>query len=427
MKFAWHRKPTVKGVFFDDFSQGIRGDVWRALNEKWASQNNNGYAEENCLFTTDEGEVAKAGGTGGIVAIRSEGDFAPEGRQRRGGGIVTKRLFGAGLYEVRMKVAPRAGQCSAAWTYFNDWAKEYAARRYSEIDIEMPHGGDWRKFSGTTYENYLDGAHKNSVSETVNCPPLNDGNWHVFAFEWRTDRENGDEGVVWYLDGEPVLVLKDAVPKYSATFWVASLFQDAIAWLGDPQFETAYLYIDWVRITEYCDPVLEGSAEKESMLPYTGINRKGALPENEYLADADFSRPPRRNNFKGREIVSWRTESAEIGEGKLVLRAGGSARQRVTSQYGGFSFEVSAEIESGDAEIFLACYRGAANCEEPKLFFLGNSEALALRGAEKKKTVLRIPKGETEHIEFVVHSGGGAVLRRCSLKLVSKKKGGNGE
>ena len=423
MRHAWHKAPAVKGVFFDDFSQGIRGDVWRALNERWASQNNNGYAEENCLYTTDEREVAKAGGTGGIVVIRSNGDFAPDGRQRQGGGIVTKRLFGAGLYEVRMKVAPRAGQCSAAWTYFNDWAKEYAARRYSEIDIEMPHGGDWRKFSGTTYENYLDGAHKNSRSETVACPPLNDGAWHVFAFEWRTDRANGDEGVVWYLDGKPVLFLKEAVPGYTATFWVASLFQDAIAWLGDPQFETAYLYLDWVRITEYCDPVLEGNAEKESKLLYTGVALKErALPENEYLADADFSRPPRRKNFKGREIVSWRTEGAHIDGERLVLSAGGSARQRVTSQYGGFAFEVSAESESGDAEIVLAYYKGAANCEEPQLVFLGNSEeTLTLRGAERKSVVFRIPEGETEHLEFIVRSGGGAVLRRCGLKLVSKK------
>ena len=153
---GWNFPPEIKSVFYDDFSSGIRTDVWRALNEKWQSQKNNGYSNDNCLFTVDPEKVKAAGATGGLVIIRSNGDFSddPE-RKRQGGGLVTKRLFGAGLYEVRLKVVPRVGQCSAAWTYYNNWSQNYAEREYSEIDIEAPHGGDYRKYSGTTYKNYM--------------------------------------------------------------------------------------------------------------------------------------------------------------------------------------------------------------------------------------------------------------------------------
>lgn len=184
------------------------------------------------------------------------------------------------------------------WTYYNNWAPKAEERRYSEIDVELPHGGDYRRWSGTTYKNYMSGDEMVSRSEVVYSPsPLNDGKWHTLAFEWRTDAANGDEAVVWYQDGREVLRLCEAVPHYTATFWVASLFQDAIAWLGDPQFETAYMYVDWVKITEYTDPVQPGNAEKESGFSFTGKNiGTSPVPKTDYLANA-FSAVPRRRRI----------------------------------------------------------------------------------------------------------------------------------
>lgn len=421
---TWNRPPVEKSVFYDDFSGGIRSEVWRALNERWASQNNNGYAEDNCMYTTCPREVAAAGATGGLVVIRSNGDFAAEeGRRRQGGGIVTKRLFGPGRYEVRLKVVPRAGQCSAAWTYFNDWKPTLAERRYSEIDIELPHGGDYRKYSGTTYENYVSAAEKICESEVIESrDPLNDGEWHVLAFEWRTDAEHGDEGIVWYQDGKQVLFLNKAVPRYTATFWIATLFQDAIAWLGDPQFETAYLYLDWVRITEYADPVQEGSAEKESRLNFTGIDLKEApVPYTDYIANGRFERPAVSKNFKGRDIVSWElTDGASIGEKKLVLNEGACAAQLITAQYAGYAFE--AEIETQSAVRLVAsleCLSGAANRIDPVLKTEAVcEEKLIAEGGGVFRRTFRVTCKNTEHIRIrLTAERGTAVITRCSLKM----------
>lgn len=417
----WNRRPVVKSVFYDDFSAGIRTEVWRALNEKWASQHNNGYAEENCLYTVDPDAVAAEGATGGLVIIRSNGDFAQEGKQRQSGGIVTKRLFGPGYYEARIKVVPRAGQCSALWTYFNDWAPTLAARRYSEIDIELPYAGDYRRYQGTTYENYVNGEERISRSEVIESPcPLNDGNWHVLAFEWRTDEENGDIGVIWYQDGVPVLRIREAVPKYTATFWVASLFQDAVAWLGDPQFECGYLYLDWVRITEYDDPAREGNADKERAFSFTGVNLGDRpVPRNEYLANGSFLRPAKIKNFKGREIRSWQLSGgAALREGELLLKKG-SARQFVTAQYAGFSFEVQADVTFGEVTVFAEYYAGAANREQPDLKKVGESER-ALFTREKGTWTFCIEEEATEHIALVLEADDAAV-GRVSMRLTHKK------
>ena len=421
----WNSPPKIKSVFYDDFSEGIRQNVWRALNECWSSQNNNGYSEENCLCSTNAAEVARVGGTGGIVAIRSNGDYASDpSKKRQGGGIVTKKLFGPGLYEVRMKVVPRAGQCSAIWTYYNNWEKPMAVRKYSEIDLETPHGGDYRYYSGTTYQNYMNAEEKICRSEVIGGEkPLNDGNWHVLAFEWRTASESGDEGLIWYCDGKPVLRLDEAVPHYTATFWIASLFQDAPAWLGVPRFENAYLYVDWVKITEYEDPVQPGAAEKESRLCFTGIDLKDQpLPETEYIANGQFSQPPVVRGFKGTEMCVWElTEGAEIANGKLVLPQGQGAAQTIEAQYDGFIFETEIEA-SGNVRVYLEYLSGKANQADPELTVIGRSEHFDCCGERKTiKENLQICEKRTEHIRIVLEGVADSEVYRVSMRKRSKE------
>ena len=425
---GWNHSPKVKSIFYDDFSSGIRTEVWRALNEKWQSQKNNGYSNDNCLFSTNRENVEAEGASGGIVVIRSNGDFTTDPqRKRQGGGIVTKQLFGAGLYEVRLKVVPRVGQCSAAWTYYNSWSPIYEERRYSEIDIEAPHGGDYRKYSGTTYENYMSSAQQISRSEQIQTQPLNDGKWHVLAFEWRTDKENGDVGVVWYQDGKPVLRIEEAVPYYTATFWIGSLFQDSIAWLGDPQFEDAYMYVDWVKITEYDDPVLPGNAEKESKLAYCGNSLDdNPIPKNNYISNSNFSQPVTVKNYKGRDITSWElSQNAVIKDGKLCFDGKGRACQIITAQYVNYCFELEcdANVEEGEVTIVLEYLKGKANCENPELEVIGicENKLTITNGKAVKKARFTVTEQETEHlrVKILTDDGGRACIYSLKMTLVS--------
>ncbi len=419
-RFIWNCPPKIVSEFYDDFSSGLRPDVWRAMHEKWKSQVNNGFSDENCAYTTYAPEVERLGASGGVVVLRSQGDFSAVGEQRRGGGIVTKKAFGAGLYEVRFMPVPRAGQCSAAWTYYNDWAAEYDKRKYSEIDIEMPHGGDYRFYSGTTYENYMSGEQKNSASEIIDAgKALNDGKWHTLAFEWRT-AEN-DTGIIWSLDGKPLLRIDEAVPKYKATFWVASLFQNAIAWLGDPLFETAYMFIDYVRICEYDDPIEESVEFQEENSPYCGRDLgKSPVPQTDYVSDGNFARPAETTSFNGKKIYSWRLSGAaklNNHERLLVFSGDGKAAQTITAQYAGFSFKctVSGKVKSGAVSAKLICCKGKANCDEPKLTDLCEcAETLTLEAGENSKTIeFHITEKQTEHIRLEIESRGGNAEIDC--------------
>ncbi len=416
----WNKTPIVKEVFFDDFSEGIRSNIWRALNEKWKSQKNNGYSQDNCMYTTDPDQVHANGATGGLVVICSNGDFAQDlDKKRQGGGIVTKKLFGPGKYEVRMKVVPRVGQCSAIWTYFNNWADSMEDLKYSEIDLEAPYGGDYRRWTGTTYEKYLDGDNKVCSSEAVDTIPLNDGKWHILSFEWRTDEENGDCGVVWYLDGKKYLRINEAVPKYTATFWVASLFQNAIAWLGDPLFEKAYMYIDWVRITEYADPCLDGSAEKESALCFTGIDLLNKpVPQTNYIANSNFNVPEQTISFNGREIFSWKIEGGQIKDKKLLLKDG-KAEQTIYAQYLNYQFDLSLIGKTtGEVKAYFQFLSGEANKIDPELQVLGQSNILQMDSSSNKlQGVLTIDHPETEHIKLVIECLGECVIEEVHLTM----------
>lgn len=152
----WNKDPVVSKVFFDDFSNGVRSDVWQAKNETWGA-NNHGVSSNNVFYSTNRAKVAAAGAEGGIVVLRSFGDLQQDENLRRQGSALTSRdTFGPGKYEVRMKVLPRLGQCTAAWTYYNGGGTTREDNVYSEIDIEMPMRGDYRVWSGTSYERFVD-------------------------------------------------------------------------------------------------------------------------------------------------------------------------------------------------------------------------------------------------------------------------------
>ncbi len=416
----WNKQPVVKSVFFDDFSQGIRTDVWRALNERWKSQKNNGYSQDNCMFSTNPKHVSQLGATGGVVIIKSNGDFSPNAdTKRQGGGIVTKQLFGAGKYEARLKVVPRVGQCSAIWTYYNNWNPEWDKLQYSEIDLESPYGGDYRHWTGTTYEKFLNGENKICQSQDVQTLPLNDGKWHVLCFEWRTDKQNDDVGIIWYLDDKPILRIDEAVPEYTATFWVASLFQDAVAWLGDPLFQEAYMYIDWVRITEYTDACLDGSAEKESKLNFVGIDLcDEVIPQTNYLANANFTEPAMVLSYKGRQITSWNIANGSIVGGNLLLDSG-KASQTIYAQYDGyvFNFELQGQTD-GEVFVYLEYLNGKANMVDPTLTVVGKSHNLTLqKGQNCLCGELAVDCSQTDHIRLVIESVGQSTIQCVKLTL----------
>ena len=124
---------TDGGVFFDDFSGGLESlrDNWYLGSGAWGAQvENGGVVPSNVMLTSD-----------GYLALAANGDFyrgdttnAVGGRGiRTGAAIISRNIFGPGAFEVRAKMLPRIGACSALWTFYHR-----GEEINHEIDFETP-------------------------------------------------------------------------------------------------------------------------------------------------------------------------------------------------------------------------------------------------------------------------------------------------
>ena len=286
------------GVFFDDFSSGtLDPDDWLVSAKSWGGDNG-GVAPGNVKLVedVDDGEP--------IIALRLEahgdlysGDLEHEGRRTRvGAAVATRHYHASGRYEVRARIAPEFGTCTAFWPFhYIDHRMGEAAywhepnpRRNTEIDWEFPTdlaGADTGNFSFTKARTNSwggqfggeGGEHKGrKVLTDESGAPLDlalealDGRYHTFTIEWRSGSDLGDESITrtdvgsvrWFLDGRLVDELHDVdfghgnVPYRAARFWLGTWFPAAgyagdVGWTGNPTFDTTAAHIAWVRITPF--------------------------------------------------------------------------------------------------------------------------------------------------------------------------------
>ena len=285
-------------VFFDDFSDGtLSPEKWLVSGKAWGGDNG-GVAPENVILVPDMDEGKP------IIALRLEahgdlydGDLVHNGRKTRvGAAIATRTYHASGRYEVRARVAPDFGTCTAFWPFhYIDHRKGEAPywhepnpRRNTEIDWEFPTdlaGSDTGNFSFTKARTNSwggqfggeGGEHKGrKILTDEQGAPLDlaeealDGRYHTFTIEWRSGEDLGDEAITrtqvgsvrWLLDGRLVDELHDVefgqgnVPFRAARFWLGTWFPSAgyagdVGWTGNPEFDTSAAHIAWVRITPF--------------------------------------------------------------------------------------------------------------------------------------------------------------------------------
>lgn len=285
-------------VFYDDFSDGtLDPERWLVSEKAWGGDNG-GVAPSNVQLVEDfdDGEP--------IIALRLEahgdlysGDLEHNGRSTRvGAAIATRTYHASGRYEVRARVAPEYGTCTAFWPFHYidhrmgeaEYWHEPNPRRNTEIDWEFPTdlaGADTGNFSFTKARTNSwggqfggeGGEHKGRkllTDETGLSMDLAqealDGRYHTFTIEWRSGNDLGDEAinrsevgsVRWFIDGRLVDELDDMefgqgnVPFRAARFWLGTWFPAAgyagdVGWTGNPDFDTTAAHIAWVRITPF--------------------------------------------------------------------------------------------------------------------------------------------------------------------------------
>lgn len=246
-------KPADYGVFFDDFINGLDPAKWLIGKAQWGGSDvNGGVIPENVTVNNGIVEITGRGDLydGEIKGITRDpsGTLIQRNNGKRTGGVITtKDFYGSGRYEVRAKVLPQLGACSAFWTYFNDGKKNH------EIDIEMPGEQSGKKAINkvmtTTWvvEDY-------NTTSVVDTPTLfgtkngiTDGEWHTYRFDWHTDQT--EPRVEFYIDDVKVYTSTENIPFAAGRFWLGVWFPNN--WAGVPNFDTDRMLIDWVRITPF--------------------------------------------------------------------------------------------------------------------------------------------------------------------------------
>jgi len=291
-------------AFFDDFTGGVDPANWYIGKQSWGANGNGGVVPENVNYTDD-----------GVLVFTGNGEYYTEGDVKSvgvrrdgtlsGGALISKFVTGPGRYEIKMKALPRLGACSAFWTF----AFDNDTNGNHEIDIELPGGN---RSHAISFENVLN---TNYITEQLNLSNdvdisaatggkitnFADGEWHTFGFDWYTLEEGDDESrreedgscgkVVYYVDGVVTTVNDIFVPYYQSRLWLGVWFPNNSGFVGDANFATDYMYVDWVRYTPFVGqpavefvPAITGDVASENEYPKAPV----ATVNVNKIANGDF-------------------------------------------------------------------------------------------------------------------------------------------
>ncbi|MDE6441710.1 MAG: glycoside hydrolase family 16 protein, partial [Clostridia bacterium] len=304
-------------MLYDDFTDGINLSRWVISDSVWDqwSTDQNGVRPQNVFLVNDEANpdthlLLRANGS--YYNMDNDSLYTAEERKTYGDGtnlftaaqgygvnsgacISTVEARGPGRYNNKMKACPRVGSLTSMWAYswftLND-----GSTQQNEIDIEIGLKPDFSQVFFTTWT---------APSNNTNMPTpveyfVNDGDWHIYSFDWVTDTEI--PYVDYFIDGVKVLTIDSNVPTTNATLnlglWCPS-------WAGggatDPEngnisvdsrmFENDYAEISWWR---YIPFQMEGWEQRpvqnrnyaDGYVPKTLTS----LPTGEKCANGNFER-----------------------------------------------------------------------------------------------------------------------------------------
>jgi len=278
---------TASDVFFEDFSGvSLDTDKWLIAEKNWggtvdvngAAEDYNGGVIRDNVSLRDGALVLTGLGNnyeGELRGINRDRSRREDGK-RCGGAIATKDYFGSGSYEIRAKIAPELGCCSAMWTF--EYEENYSGGVLEiinhEIDIEFPGRNENNDFSlshalCTTWLTEND-----YKTRSVGCGDQADGEFHTYRFDWHTGSDTETPRVEYYFDGELTYTATEFIPTNESRFWLGLWFPKG--WAGTPDFAQTEFLIDYVRITPFHE---SGDTPQHETYSDIGWSEKAELPK----------------------------------------------------------------------------------------------------------------------------------------------------
>ncbi len=280
---------NASDIFYEDFSGDIlNSDKWLIAEKNWGGtvtvngkteDYNGGVIAENVTLSNGNLVLTGLGNyyDGELRGINRDQSRRGDGK-RCGGAIATREYFGSGSYEIRAKIAPELGCCSAMWTF--EYEEHYFEDKLQivnhEIDIEFPGRDENGNFSlshalCTTWTGESDNEHKTAIPY---CGNQADGEFHTYRFDWHTGSETEIPRVDYYFDDVLTYTSYDFIPTNESRFWLGLWFPKN--WAGTPDFEQTEFEVDYVRITPFHE---SGDTPQNESYPDSGWSEKAILPK----------------------------------------------------------------------------------------------------------------------------------------------------
>lgn len=427
LKLIENVKFDYDNAFFDDFTDGVKKENWYIGDQAWGGSNG-GVVPENVSYT-DDGVLLLRGNGGHYQQneIKGVGDVK-DGRYT-GAALISNFLVGPGRYEIKMKLLPRIGACTAFWTY----AYEFDNELNHEIDIELPGG---HRSGNITYENVLNTNYtkvSESISKDINVASvfnkdvyLNDGEWHTFGFDWYTSPEK----IVYHLDGRVTAITDLFVPSMLCRLWVGVWFPVSSGFVGSADFETDYMQVDYINYI----PFLEQPFTNFNPSPngYANDNEYPTIPQNareinkisngtfEYLNNENINHSGWKLNRyldEDKEIneVCFVKDSIGIEESKgLVIKDGGVVEQTIDAVYSNFRHEFDFYAK-GKGTVTINYYSQDKTSPLKTETININSEAY-----QKYNLSLTAPKN-SQMVKFTLDTFNGEEVNFDNISLYQKK------
>lgn len=414
-------------AFLDDFTDGVNKENWFIGDQAWGGSNG-GVIPENVSFSDDG--ILQLRGNGGYYQqkeVRGVGDVK-DGRYT-GAALISNFLVGPGRYEIKMKVLPRIGACTAFWTF----AYEFDNELNHEIDIELPGGN---RTGNVSFENLLNTNYtkeSESISQDTvvsdlfdNSVYLNDGEWHTFGFDWYTS----PEAVIYSIDGKVCAVSDIFVPSLLSRLWVGVWFPVSSSFVGAANFETDYMYVDYIKYIPF-----ENQPHTNYNPSPNGVasdNEYPTIPQNnktinkisngtfEYLDSTNINKSGwslSKYLYEEKEIeeVCFLNENAGIENSKcLIIKDGGIAKQTIDAVYSDFKHNLSFNAK-GKGELTLNYY--SIDKTIPLKTVTINIDSNEYKEFTKE---LIAPK-DSQSIEIRLHTEDGNQVQFDNISLYQKK------